>query len=95
MGFDGIFPYIAGITTDEQSERIFDNIINGLITDVGISVVDKRASYFSYSGYWNGSVWMPFQWILWMALINKGETNFAKEIANTALEMKKKPKLKK
>ena len=56
------------------------------MTDVGISVVDKWASYFSDSGYWNGSVWMPFQWILWMALINKGETNFAKEIANTALD---------
>ncbi|MBQ7036345.1 MAG: hypothetical protein IJN74_02520 [Clostridia bacterium] len=90
MGFDGIYPYIAGITSKSQSDRILDNIKNGLMTDIGISVVDTRASYFSDSGYWNGSVWMSHQWILWKALLDYGETELAYEIAHKALEMWKK-----
>ena len=61
MGFDGIYPYIAGITTDYQNNRIVDNIVNGLFTGSGVGVVDKRAPYYRNDGYWNGSVWMPHQ----------------------------------
>lgn len=87
MGFDGIYPYIAGITTDKQNERIFENIKGGLMTKYGVSVVDTRAPYFSDEGYWNGSVWMPHQWVLWKALFDRGEYAFAKKIAKTALEV--------
>ena len=43
MGMDGITPYIADICTPEQEKRILDNIKNGLMTDIGVGVVDKRA----------------------------------------------------
>ena len=87
QGFDGIYPYISGITTKEQDNRILNNLKNGLMTDIGISVVDKRASYYSNCGYWNGSVWMPHQWILWKALLDRGQIDIAKEIADKALEL--------
>ena len=87
MGFDGIFPYIAGVTNEIQSKRIIENISKGLMTSIGVGVVDVRASYYSKSGYWNGSVWMPHQWILWKALLDKGETCLAKEIADKALNL--------
>jgi hypothetical protein len=87
LGFDGIYPYIAGITTKEQDSKILDNILNGLMTDIGISVVDTRASYYSENGYWNGSVWMPHQWILWTSLFDKGEGELAFKIADTALKI--------
>ena len=81
MGMDGAYPYIAGISDEYRSARILDNIKKGLMTDIGVSVVDTRAPYYSRSGYWNGSVWMPHQWILWKALLDYGECDLADEIA--------------
>ena len=86
-GFDGIYPYIAGITDDKKDERIVSNIKNGLMTKSGVGVVDTRAPYYRTDGYWNGSVWMPHQWILWRALFDYGEGRLAFEIANTALAL--------
>jgi len=86
-GFDGIYPYIAGITNESQNERIFANIKDGLFTKSGVGVVDKRAPYYRNDGYWNGSVWMPHQWELWRALLDYGEGEFAFKIANTALTL--------
>lgn len=87
MGMDGIYPYIAGVSNEEQSEAIVQNIKDGLMTDIGVSVVDTRAPYFREDGYWNGSVWMPHQWILWKALLDHGEIDLAMEIATKALEV--------
>ncbi|MBR2353520.1 MAG: hypothetical protein IKA76_03340 [Clostridia bacterium] len=87
QGFDGIYPYIAGITDGHQSERIVGNILNGLMTPIGVGVVDTRASYYNPGGYWNGSVWMPHQWILWRALLDHGEGALAFRIADTALKV--------
>ena len=87
LGMDGVTPYIADVCTPEQEKLILDNIKNGLMTDIGVGVVDKRAPYYSNFGYWNGSVWMPHQWILWKALIDRGETDLAFEIASKALNV--------
>ena len=87
MGFDGIYPYIAGITDDRQGERIVSNIKEGLFTRSGVGVVDTRAPYYRNDGYWNGSVWMPHQWELWKALFDYGEGELAFRIANTALTL--------
>lgn len=90
MGMDGVYPYIACISAPKRAKRIVDNIKKGLMTPIGISVVDIRAPYFKQDGYWNGSVWMPHQWILWKALLDHGETDMALQIANTALQVWKK-----
>lgn len=86
-GLDGVYPYIAGISDGPQSEKILDNIKNGLMTEYGISAVDTRAPYYSESGYWNGSVWFPHQWILMRALLDRGESALAVKIAKTALSV--------
>ena len=87
QGFDGIYPYIAGVTTRAQSAAIMNNIKEGLWSDVGICVVDKRASYYSTTGYWNGMVWMPHQWTLSRAMLDFGEGDFAFRIADTAMNV--------
>ena len=87
MGMDGAAPYIAGISSDERAKRVIDNIKSGMVTPIGVSVVDTRAPYFSNEGYWNGSVWMPHQWILWKACLDNGEAEFAQSIAKTALDL--------
>ena len=87
MGMDGAYPYIAGACDSYRASRVFDNILNGMMTEIGVSVVDTRAPYYSRSGYWNGSVWMPHQWILWKALLDYGEIELACEIAEKALSL--------
>lgn len=87
MGMDGVTPYIADVCTPHQEEKIEENIRLGLMTDIGVGVVDKRAPYYSPYGYWNGSVWMPHQWILWKSLIDRGNTDLAFEIASKSLNV--------
>ncbi len=90
MGMDGVYPYIAGISNTERAWRIVENIRKGMLTSIGVSVVDTRAPYYRNDGYWNGSVWMPHQWILWKAFLDNGETELAIRIADTALQVWKK-----
>lgn len=85
-GFDGIYPYIAGISDSYQQKRVICNIKNGLMTQYGVGTVDIRVPYYSDSGYWNGSVWIPHQWILWKSLLDTGETELAAEIAQKAVK---------
>ncbi|MBQ7822405.1 MAG: hypothetical protein IJ391_09010 [Clostridia bacterium] len=87
MGMDGAYPYIAGVADEYRSARILDNIKHGMMTEFGVSMVDLRAPYYSKTGYWNGSVWMPHQWVLWKALLDYGECELANEIAEKALNL--------
>lgn len=87
MGLDGIYPLIAGEGTEHQRKCMLRNIAEGLLTPYGVSAVDTRAPYFSRSGYWNGSVWMPHQWILWKALLGAGEYQLANQIARIGLDL--------
>lgn len=87
MGMDGAYPYVAGVSDEYRSARVLENIKNGMMTDIGVSVVDTRAPYYSRSGYWNGSVWMPHQWTLWKGLLDHGEWELANEIAQKALSL--------
>lgn len=86
-GLDGIYPYISGISNTHQDKKIVENIKNGLMTPFGISVVDTRQSYFSLHGYSNGCVWFPHEWILWNALLDKGERELATKIAMLSLQL--------
>ena len=87
MGLDGAYPYIAGISNEHQSARLLENIKCGMMTEYGVGVVDTRAPYYTPYGYWNGSVWMPHQWILAKALLDRGEADFSVKIAKTALKV--------
>ena len=87
MGLDGVYPYIAGICTDAQKTTILNNIRDGLMTEYGCSAVDTRAPYYRTDGYWNGSVWMPHQWILWKSLLDEGNIELANKISSTALSV--------
>ena len=85
---DGVQPLIAGITTPEQTRAILANLRDPakLLTPVGLTAVDRSASYYRPDGYWNGTVWFPHQWFVWKALLDQGAGGFAWQIARTALD---------
>lgn len=87
-GMDGISPLIAGIGDDSQTERMLSHMRSDdeLWTKIGLSTVDQSAPYYRNDGYWNGSVWMPYQWFFWKACLDANDSNLAWKIADTALQ---------
>jgi len=89
MGFDGVLPLFSGICTPEQEEILLDKLFSPqhMWTPAGICVVDQAAPYYDPKGYWNGSVWMPYQWLIWKSMLDLGRTDLAWKIAHCALEL--------
>jgi hypothetical protein len=89
MGLDGMMPLVAGICTPEQEELMLERLANPrrLWTRIGLSTVDQSAPYYRKEGYWNGAVWMPYQWLFWKAALDLGRGEFAYQIAKTALDL--------
>lgn len=89
MGLDGASPLLAGICTPEQKRILWEKLESPerCWTPYGLSAVDRSAPYFRRDGYWNGSVWMPYQWFFWKAALDDGRGDFAWKIAETALKM--------
>jgi len=88
MGLDGVTPLVAGITTDSQKEALLGHIFTEgeLWSPYGITAVDQKAPYYRIDGYWNGTVWMPHQMILWKTMLDLGRADLARKIADTAIE---------
>ncbi len=88
-GMDGVYPIVAGAVSGERKARLLEHIKNPneMWSRAGVSAVDMSASYYFDDGYWNGNVWMSHQWYIWKTMLDNGETDFAFDIANTALDM--------
>jgi len=88
MGLDGAEAILSGICTPTQERRLADAVMDGarMWTDCGISTVDKSAPYYREDGYWNGAVWMPHQWFVFLGMLALCRPDDAAKIARTALD---------
>ena len=88
MGLDGVSPLVAGIADNQQTAALLEHLFTPgqLWSPYGITAVDQRAPYYRIDGYWNGTVWMPHQMILWKTMLDLGLPGRARQIADTALE---------
>lgn len=88
-GMDGVYPLVAGAAIGERREKLLAHIKNPheMWSKSGISAVDMSSSYYFDDGYWNGNVWMSHQWFLWKTMFDLGDTDFAFEIAQCALNI--------
>ena len=89
LGLDGAAPLFAGACPDDRARRLWDRVKSPdhLWTACGLTAVDRSAPYARDDGYWNGSVWMPYQWIFFKAALDAADPDFAHRIARTALEL--------
>lgn len=87
FGLDGLSPLFAADLPARIRRRLLDALFDEkrFWTEMGLTVVDRSAPYASDGGYWNGTVWMPYQWIFWRALLDLGEGEKAQELALRAL----------
>lgn len=88
-GFDGVYPLLAGICSQEREQRLADHLFapQELWTDIGITAIDQSAPYYREDGYWNGAVWMAHQWFFWKTMLDLGMTDRAFQIADIALKL--------
>ncbi len=88
-GLDGAYPFMADACTETQKQALAEKIMSAahMWTPIGISVVDQSASYYRPDGYWNGSVWMPHQWFVFLGMLEQGYAEYAVRIADTALNL--------
>ena len=88
-GLGGASPLFAGVCTPAQEDLLWARLQDPhrLWSSCGLSTVDQQAPYYRKDGYWNGSVWMPYQWIFFKAALDAGMEDFAFRIARTALEL--------
>ena len=86
LGLDGVMPLVAGVATAAQRERLLELIFDPrrLWTPLGVTAVDQSAPYHDAHGYWNGTVWLPYQWVLWKTMLDLGESGRADQIATAA-----------
>ncbi len=89
MGLDGIMPLASGTCNLKQEKILIEKLQNKQCfrTSAGIVTVDKSAPYYRADGYWNGAIWMPYQWFIWKTMLDCGMPVFAREIAFSALEL--------
>ncbi len=87
-GLDGLSPLLADAVTGSQADRLMDMLMDSehFLTPMGFSAVDMNAPYYSVKGYWNGSVWMPYQWFFWKALLDYGRASQARRLAWDVLQ---------
>ena len=88
-GYDGVMPLVAGATTPVQEARFWAALQSPahFWCRAGLSTVDLAAPYYRTDGYWNGSVWMPYQWFFWKTALDHAQADFAWQIAERALSL--------
>ena len=89
MGLGGASPLFAGACDESQQQRLWEKLESSthLWSSCGLSTVDQSAPYYRRDGYWNGAVWMPYQWMFFKAALDAGRTEFAFQIAQTMLSL--------
>lgn len=89
MGLDGASPLFTGACTEPQKELLWQKLQSPehLWCACGLSTVDQSAPYYRRDGYWNGAVWMPYQWMFFKSALDAGLADFAYRIADTVLTL--------
>ena len=78
-------PLFAGQTA--RKERLIGQMTDTarFKTPHGISSVDMSAPSYNPRGYWNGAIWPVMQWYLWRGLLEAGEADLARQVAESIL----------
>lgn len=80
----GFLPMWAGAATDEQAEKLMKSMKN---TDefwrrFGIPTLSAKDDYYNPIGYWNGPIWVQWQYMMMEGLTNYGYDEDAVELVD-------------
>jgi hypothetical protein len=83
----GFLPLWAGICDKEQTDRLM-----GHLTDPsefwrpnGVPTLSAGESYYNPMGYWNGPVWVQWDYLVFRGLLDSGKRKEAEELAGLVI----------
>jgi hypothetical protein len=84
----GFLPLWAGAATDGQASRLVEHLTNEdtFWRLYGIPTLAANDAYYNPMGYWNGPVWVQWQYLIFRGLLDYGYDELAKELARKVLE---------
>jgi len=77
----------AGVADKEQAEALMKHLTNPdeFWRKYGVPTLSADDSYYNPIGYWNGPVWVQWDYLVFRGLLNYGYRNEAKELAEKVM----------
>lgn len=84
MEIIGFLPLWAGIANPDQAKRVVGHLTNPgkFWRKFGIPSLAADDSYYNDKGYWNGPVWVQWNYLILRGLMDYGYENEAKELVD-------------
>lgn len=79
----GFLPLWAGISDKEQTDQLMKSLLNKkeFWRNFGIPTLSAKEDYYNPIGYWNGPIWVPWQYLIFRGLLDYGFKAEAKELS--------------
>ena len=84
----GFLPLWAGVSDTEKSSKLFSTMTNQdeFWRPYGVPTLSAKDSYYNPIGYWNGPVWVQWDYLLFRGLLDHGYKKEAEELAMKVLD---------
>jgi hypothetical protein len=83
----GFLPLWAGIANQHQAEKLIQHLQNPaeFWREYGVPTLSAADKYYNPHGYWNGPVWVQWQYLIFRGLLNYGYFDIAKKLTEKVL----------
>lgn len=83
----GFLPLWAGITTEAQTDRLIEWLEDAAAfgRPYGVPSLAADDPYYDPMGYWNGPVWIEWQYLIFRGLLDHGYETLAAELADRVI----------
>ncbi len=84
----GFLPLWAGVPSKERAELLVKSLFNEeeFWRRFGVPTLSAKDDYYNPIGYWNGPIWVQWQYLIFRGLIDYGYIIEAKELANRVMD---------
>ncbi len=80
----GFLPMWAGVASKEQAANLLKhfNSKDEFYRPFGVPTLAANDPYYNPIGYWNGPVWVPWQYLIFRGLMNYNYKKEAEDLTN-------------
>ncbi|RJP71292.1 MAG: hypothetical protein C4539_05295 [Ignavibacteriales bacterium] len=84
----GFLPLWAGVATKEQAAELLKhfNNKNEFYRPNGVPTLAANDPYYNPIGYWNGPIWVPWQYLIFRGLMDYGYKKEAEDLTNRVID---------
>ncbi|MGA2822659.1 MAG: trehalase family glycosidase [Bacteroidales bacterium] len=84
----GFLPLWAGVSDPEKSGKLVSTMTNPdeFWRPYGVPTLSAKDGYYNPMGYWNGPVWVQWDYLLFRGLLDQGYNKEAEELAMKVLD---------